>query len=164
MELLGNSSSAEHFSSLRDHFNLTYLESLVSWQCHNTSNFIETKQRTEIFNNCFIDVKEWIIHGFRVSVNNSNYLLLKDRRPTKSTLAILIEHLVSSRHQNQSPLCVWTCLCVFLLFLGNHYVLCFFWPLIQCFASCENRSLKGRMPNYFQLKFILHFLSVSFHL
>lgn len=97
MKLLESSQTAEHFPSSGDHFNVTYLESLVLWQCHNMNNFIEIESKEQKYSIIILLMwRKWIIHGFKVSVNNSNYLLLKGMRPTESTLTILIEHLLSS--------------------------------------------------------------------
>lgn len=72
MELL-QSSVTEHFPSSRDHFDLMYLESLVLWQCHNMSNFIEIESKEQKYSMIILLMwTEWIIHGFQVSVNISN--------------------------------------------------------------------------------------------
>ena len=61
------------------------------------SNFIEIESKEQKYSIIILLMwREWIIHDFKVSVNNSNYLLLKDMRPTESILTILIEHLLSS--------------------------------------------------------------------
>lgn len=57
-------------------------------------------------------------------MNNSNYLLLKDMRPTESTLTILIEHLLSSSirqaSEPESTVCACVYVCVCSDFLGDH--------------------------------------------
>lgn len=135
MEVLESSQSPEHFPSSRDHVNLTYLKSLVLWQCHNMSNFIEIESKEQKYSIIILLMwREWIIHGFKVSVNNSNYLLLKDIRPTESTLTILIEHLLSGSIQQASEPkstvceCVYVCVCFWFSRWSLYTVLC--WPLI----------------------------------
>ena len=84
MELLQSSQRTEHFAFSRDHFNVMYSESLVLWQYHNMNNFIEIENKEQKYSIIVLLMwREWIIHDFIVSVNNSNYLLLKDMRPLK---------------------------------------------------------------------------------